>query len=340
MSAPGSPARSTLRSGTVRTTRRRSDWMPNATGPTPLPVRLSADTVDLGPMESAGVAARYSMPLSTDVLECRLRATSEEYPEVSTYSTLTLRAGTSPVRRPIQPPLVFRPYEHENAQFGYAPDLPVENQIYFDMDNRPFVRTETGLATLRDGAWTTSDFRNSVLGVENAVFGAASTKIAFDSENLLYLVANVNSQPNLLYSADHGLSFSTCAIAGKEDHPLTFDIEWFTGHNTCDGPPPILRYARTGEDVRLFWRKVNDLELFLPENTTGRHVVGRSDSRLGPMHRALPALGHSRLPLSRKTVKCTSFGPKPPIRTKTFRACRPSSPPSIGRPGKWASPRW
>lgn len=259
-----------------------------------LPVRLSADTVDLGPMESAGVAARYSMPLSTDVLQCRLRATSEGFPEVSTYSTMTLRAGTSPVRRPIQLPLVFRPYEHENAQFGYAPDLPVENQIYFDMDNRPFVRTETGLATLRDGAWTATDFRNSVQGVENAVFGAASTKIAFDSGNLLYLVANVNGQPNLLYSADQGLTFSTCAIAGKEDHPLTFDIEWFTGHNACHGPPPVLRYARTGEDVRHFWRKVNDLELFLPEKTSGGLSMGQpilvSDLCIGlSQHSGIPA---------------------------------------------------
>ncbi len=261
------------------------------------PVRLSEDTFDLRPMESAGVTARYSMPDTageSEILTCRLRATSEKHPEVSTYSTLTLRAGTSPVRRAIRLPLVLKPYEHENAQFGYVPDCPVENQTYFDLDNRPFVRTETGITALRDGRWTASDFRDSVRDFDNAAFGTASTKIAFDAKNLLYLVVNVNGQPNLLYSTDHGLTFSACAIPGKEGFPLTFDIEWFTGHNTCDGPPPLLRYARTGEDVLHFWRKVNDLELFLPEKTSGGLSIGRpilvSDNCIGlSQHSGIPA---------------------------------------------------
>lgn len=267
-----------------------------------LPVQLSADTVNLGAMERARVTAHYRMPDSTgedESLACRLRATSETYPEVSTYSTLTLRTGTSPVRRPIRLPLVLKPYEHENAQFGFVADCPVENQVYFDIDNRPFVRTERGISALRDGRWTESDLRNAVSGMEDGVLGTASTKIAFDGENLLYNVVNVNGQPNLLYSADQGHSFSACAIPGREDCPRTFDIEWFTGHNSSDGPPPILRYSLTGEDVRLFWRKVNDLELFLPEKTSRGLSLGEpilvSDRCIGlSQHSGIPASVVSR----------------------------------------------
>ena len=275
---------------------------PECEGSAALSVKLSADTVNLGAMERARVTAHYQMPDSTgedESLTCRLRATSETYPEVSTYSTLTLRTGTSPVRRPIRLPLVLKPYEHENGQFGFVPDCPVENQVYFDLDNRPFVRTERGISALRDGRWTESDFRNAVRGMENGVLGTASTKIAFDGENLLYNVVNVNGQPNLLYSADQGHSFSACAIPGREDCPRTFDIEWFTGHNSSDGPPPILRYSLTGEDVRLFWRKVNDLEVFLPEKTSHGLSLGEpilvSDRCIGlSQHSGIPASVVSR----------------------------------------------
>ncbi len=275
---------------------------PECDGAAALPVQLSADTVNLGAMERARVTAHYQMPDSTgedESLTCRLRATSETYPEVSTYSTLTLRNGTSPVRRPIRLPLVLKPYEHENAQFGFVPDCPVENQVYFDLDNRPFVRTERGISTYRDGRWTESDFRIAVRGMENGVLGTASTKIAFDGENLLYNVVNVNGQPNLLYSEDQGHSFSACAIPGREDCPRTFDIEWFTGHNSSDGPPPILRYSLTGEDVRLFWRKVNDLEVFLPEKTSHGLSLGEpilvSDWCIGlSQHSGIPASVVSR----------------------------------------------
>ncbi|MDE2999792.1 MAG: BNR-4 repeat-containing protein [Gemmatimonadota bacterium] len=275
---------------------------PEIDGAAALPGLLSRDAVDLGALESTRVTARYNVPDSAggnDVLTFRLRATSESFPEISTYSTLTLRTGTSPVRRPLRLPLVLKPYEHENAQFGFVPDCPVENQIYFDLDNRPFARTERGISALRDGIWTESDFRRSVLGVDNAVFGTASTKIAFDAENLLYIVANVNGQPNLLCSADQGCTFSACAIPGREDCPRTFDIEWFTGHNSCDGPPPVLRYARTAEDARLFWRKVNDLEVFLPEKTSRGLSLGEpilvSDQCIGlSQHSGIPASVVSR----------------------------------------------
>ncbi len=275
---------------------------PETEGASTLPVRLSADTVNLGAMESVRVTAQYHVPDSTgedESLTCRLRATSETYPEVSTFSTLSLRTGTSPVRRPIRLPLVLKPYKHENAQFGFVPDCPVENQIYFDLDNLPFVRTEKGISTLRDGRWTETDFGSSVRGIDNAADGTASTKIAFDAENLLYNVANVNGQPNLLYSSDQGRTFSACAIPGREDCPRTFDIEWFTGHNSCDGPPPILRYSRTAEDVRLFWRKVNDLELFLPEMTSQGVSLGDpilvSDQCIGlSQHSGIPASVVSR----------------------------------------------
>jgi hypothetical protein len=41
-----------------------------------------------------------------------------------------------------------------------------------------------------------------------------------------------------------------------------------------DGPPAILRYTQTAADPRLIWRRLCDLELFLPEKKDGRVEIG------------------------------------------------------------------
>jgi hypothetical protein len=51
-------------------------------------------------------------------------------------------------------------------------------------------------------------------------------------------------------------------------------MEQFSGHNVPDGPPPFVRFTRTAEDSRLRWRKINDLELFVPEKADGRLSLG------------------------------------------------------------------
>lgn len=242
------------------------------------PAQLSADSLVLGAKKTAEVTIRYTTPAQGQTRVCHLRATPADDPEFSTYSTLTATAGEAPATKPLDMPLVLKPYEHENEQFGYLPDYPVESQVYFDLENRPSVRTSAGVATLRDGEWSSSDLRTAVERrspeLDGRSFGMSSSKVAFDRDNDLYFLATSGRHAALLRSADGGKTFSAYLIPGREDQPRSFDIEQFSGHNVPDGPPPILRYTRTAEDPNLKWRKVNDLELFLPEKVDGRISLG------------------------------------------------------------------
>ncbi|NQU12363.1 BNR-4 repeat-containing protein [bacterium] len=163
-------------------------------------------------------------------------------------------------------PIVLKPYEHENEQFGQAPDFPVENEIYFDRRNRPSILTGNAVATLRDGQWTTTKLTRAA--------GLLSTKIAYDRDNGLYALANDGRTATLFHSTDGGRTFTAWALPGRDSQSRTFDIEQFSGHNVPAGPPPILRYTRTVKDEKLFWRSLHDLELFLPKKIAGRLVIG------------------------------------------------------------------
>ena len=244
----------------------------------PWPARLSTDRVMVGAGKTAKVTLQYTVPAEGQTRVCHLRATPAEDPDFSTYSTLTVQAGEAPAAKPLEMPLVLKPYEHENEQFGYLPDYPVETQMYHDLENRPLVRVGGGVATLRDGEWTTTELRGAVQSsdpmFEGRSFGMASTKIAFDRAGDVYLLGTVGRHVALLHSADGGKTFSPSLIPGREDQPRAFDLEQFSGHNVPDGPPPVLRYTRTAEDPKLIWRKVNDLELFLPEKVDGRISLG------------------------------------------------------------------
>jgi hypothetical protein len=227
------------------------------------PVRLSTQQVKLGARKSATVAVTVEAPSDDAARECHVRVTPADGSGFSTYSTLAVRAGEAPAERPLALPIVLRPYQHENELFGHAADIPTASQVYFDLQNRPFTLTGEGVVTRRDGRWAASK--------PGDVTGQLCSKITFDRDNTLYVLATRRSGPVLLSSADGGLTFEACEIPGK---PGAFDLEEFTGHNVVDGPPPILRYRRTAKDEKLFWRAVHDLELFLPRKEAGRLVMG------------------------------------------------------------------
>ena len=245
-------------------------------------VDLSPEEVEVGPGSTVSVAVRYLIPDNAsaqgDEWVSYLRATALERPEISTYSTLSVKTGAAPATEVLEMPIVLTAYRHENEQFGYLPDYPVVNQVYFDPENRPFVRSPAGIDTRRDGGWASSDLRTAVRsrvpGLEGASFGMPSTKIAFDREDDLYLVASAGRQFALLRSTDQGWTFSACPLAGREESPRTFDIEQFSGHNVPEGPPPMLRYSQTAADGQLIWRKINDLELLLPEKGKDGLAIG------------------------------------------------------------------
>jgi len=242
------------------------------------PIELSDDRVILNAKQAAEVTLHYTVPADGQSNVCHLRATPAEDPDFSTYSTLTVKTGVAPAARPMEMPITLKPYQHENELFGYLPAYPVENQVYFNLQNRPLVRAAGGTETWRDGRWIRSDLRTAVksetASLEGTSFGVPSTKLAFDDDNDLYLVATAGRQAAVLRSADGGETFSAHLIPGREDQPRSFDVEQFSGHNVPEGPPPILRYTRTAADPRLIWRRINDLELLLPEKVGGGLSLG------------------------------------------------------------------
>ena len=249
----------------------------------PWPVQVSAERVLVPARRSQNVFVHYTMPASqpeeTGPHVCHLRATPASDPDFSTYSTLIAKPGKAPAEAPLAMPIVLKPYEHENAQFGYLPDYPVDNQVYFDLKNHPTVRTSAGVRSWHDGSWASSELRRTV-GPAKSPFagrslGMATTKVAFDADNDMYLLGTSGRQRVLLRSTDQGKTFSARVIPGREREPRAFDIEEYSGHNVLDGPPPILRYTRTsGGDSRLRWRRLNDLELFLPSKSGADLTMG------------------------------------------------------------------
>jgi hypothetical protein len=197
---------------------------------------------------------------------CRLRATAPDDPSFSTWSTLTVIGGEAPAEQPLTMPLTLQAYRHENEQLGYLPAYPRDSQFYFDLRNRPFVSLGGRLAALRGNRWRTSELGGG--------FSALTSKVTFDRDNDVYVLARSGGTVALLHSSDAGRTFTPHEIPPNPAGGSAFDIEEFTGHNVPDGPPPFLRYTRTEKDPNVFWRSLNDLELFLPTKEDGKLVIG------------------------------------------------------------------
>ena len=256
------------------------------------PVQLSAGQVTLGGKRAAEVTVRGLAASDGKPRLCHIRATPIETPEFTTYATLEVRPGEAPATKPLAMPLVLKPYQHENELFGYVPDFPVDNQVYFDPANRPYICAEDGIATVADGRWTSADLRRTVRpteGTESKSYRLSGTKIAFDRDGGIYILGTAGRQAALLHSSDGGRTFTACSIPGRDAQSRSYDLEQFSGHNEAsksgtgtDRPdrsqshfsPPIVRFALTGSDPKLFWRRLHDLELFVPKFADGRLVMG------------------------------------------------------------------
>ncbi len=236
----------------------------------PWKARLATREVTLGGKRSQRVAVHYTMPDDQQVVH--IRATPVEAPEFSTYTTLTVVPGTAPTSEPLQLPLTLRAYEHENEQLGYLPGYPVDNQVYFDYENRPHVNKGSAIVRRRDGEWVESSLSDAELAGKS--YGAASTKIGFDPKGGVYLVGRTGRRAAMLHSADGGKTFADYSIPERRESSRSFDIEQFSGHNGSDGPPPIVRFTRTASDPKRIWRRINDLELFVPEFDGDEIVIG------------------------------------------------------------------
>jgi hypothetical protein len=239
------------------------------------PVQVSPASPSVPARGGAAVSVRYSVPEGEGPHACRIRVTPADTPSVSTWTTLTVRPGQAPAARPLDMPIQLRPYRHENEQFGYLPDYPLDSQMYFDPENRPYVRTGNGITTWRDGEWVRTDIGEAVTSRPEAFqgqsVGLASTKIAFDGDGDVYLPAVCAGRNALLHSQDGGQTFAAYGVPGDRG---SVDMEQFSGQNVPEGPPPFVRFRRTARDPKLRWRSLNDLELFVPSKVDGRIEIG------------------------------------------------------------------
>jgi hypothetical protein len=234
--------------------------------------RLPETELELKANLSVQIPLEYMVPPKGTEWKCYVRASVLDETGFSTWSSVTLRREAAPAMSPLKMPVKLEPYRHENEQFGYLPDYPLDNQAYFDVDNRPFVIATDGVFHLRGGAWikTTKAHRPDTDRI--IPIRPLGTKIAFDRESDVYLLGRDGGATTLLRSGDHGATFTSWTVPG----PGNFDIEQFSGHNTPDGPPPLARFHQTARDPKLIWRRINDLDLILPaKRPDGSIVMGQ-----------------------------------------------------------------
>jgi hypothetical protein len=235
------------------------------------PVALSETEVELGAYTAGPVAVAYRVPPEGSEWTCYIRATVLDETGFSTWSSLTLRRGDAPARKPVDLPIELKPYRHENEQFGYLPDYPLDNQVYFDSDNRPFVLAKDGFYSLRDKTWVKTTTARCP-GTDDVVpIRPVGTKIAFDRDGDVYFPGRAGGGNCLFHSRDHGATFTAWKIPGSG----YLDLEPFSGHNLSDRPPPLARFRQTERDPELIWRRIHDLDLIMPvKQEDGSIVMG------------------------------------------------------------------
>jgi hypothetical protein len=255
-----------------------------------LDIALAETSITLASDEQTEIVARINVPAdgkAIDTLTGRVTLVSTNHPNITTWSTIETRLGQASQLK-LDGPLVYKPYQHENEQFAYTPDYPNNNQIYFATDNQPYIQTDDGVLSVKDGKWEAIDT------VDGERYRGATSKVAFGQNGEVCLLGRSSEGVAYLYSTDGGNTFAATPIPVGEGKRQQWDIEQFAGHNIPAGPAPFLRATETGVyDPKNFWRHENDLELFLPSVVDGKVVVG------DPILLATEAIGissHSGIP--------------------------------------------
>lgn len=254
----------------------------------PWPAVLSKRSVGLGPGEATAVTVLGPSPEpGGGPRVCHVRATPRGAPHITTYSSVFLHGGPGPVDEPLSLPLQLQPYSHENEQFGYLPDYPVGQELYFDLQNRPAVWKGGGPAVLLDGQWQTAE---TELPDDLGTMRMACSKIAFDRAGDLYALGVTRDHAALLHSTDGGRTARTHLSKVKRG---AWDLEQWSGHNPVDGPPALLHSIQVAADPDNIWRRINTLDLYLPRQANGGLVLGEP-IRLSEM--SLGVGSHSGIP--------------------------------------------
>jgi len=261
--------------------------------------RLDRPAVTVPAGGSATVNVSYSAPAAGS-RRLRLRATPRGE-AFSTWSSLAITVGESLAAKPLKLPVQLEPYHQIPEQFGYAPSYPMDNQPYFSPDGRAAVRTAGGLARQTAEGWRMVNLSDpgviveKIPDFEGTPTGMSSQKVAFDQDGDVYLAAQTGRKLCLLHSTDDGRTFRAYLLPGREDRGRALDFEQFSGHNVLAGPPPIATNTAvpTDPDPKLFWRRVNELNLFVPRKVKGRIEIGQP---IAVSPRSLGLSGHSGTP--------------------------------------------
>ena len=246
------------------------------------------ESITVPARESRVVRVEIRLPegAQTDVeYSGMLTAAHSEDPDVRGGARILARRGQVPAQSPLQMPIVLQPYRHENLLFGYAPDYTT-NEVYFDPDNRPYIRQRTesaypstGIEVLTDEGWVQRSYMEALKAAfpdfAGVIYGAGflGAKVAFDGQGgaytlLLLRMADNSRVTALVFTSDESQSYQVYPFRDS-----AFDIEQFTGHNALQSPPPILAYTTTAPHHAEFC-SVNDLELYLPRREGDRIVMG------------------------------------------------------------------
>ena len=213
-------------------------------------------------------------------------ATAVSDPTIQASASLVVKVSPSLIA-PSDKPIVLKPYEHENVQFGYAPEY-IPNEVYFDLQNRPWMRERTesvygstGVQLLENGKWVLRPFIDAVKAAYpdyRTSYGAGGflgAKFAFDGDggaySMLQLSLDKTRQVVLLYTPDRGQSWQVVPVGPRGSS--SFDIEQFVGHNALSQPPPVLEYRFVKPHEATF-AGYHDLYLYLPKKQDGKLVLG------------------------------------------------------------------
>lgn len=258
------------------------------TAPEGLTCELSTDTVELAKDGLGEVEVRLTVPNDAaegDVLTGYVASTSQTDPDVVESAGFEVRVGGALVSKPLDLPIIHQRFRHEDVQFGYTPDY-MTNEVYFDPQNRPFIRQRTeslylstGIFTLGGGGWTEMPFSEGLdeqypgWKSGKGAGGFLGAKVAFGGEGDAYTCMRIvrgNGKPVhvLIHRPLGDERYFAYELPGN-----AFDIEQFSGHNALPHPPPVLAYVQTATHPATFCSH-NDLLLFLPRKVDGKLELG------------------------------------------------------------------
>lgn len=166
--------------------------------------------------------------------------------------------------QPIALPIPLNIYEHNQPYFAYEPSFPRENQIYYDVDNQPWVVTPDALNVFVDNEWKNVP----VAPGQNVSF--PSSVIGSDLQGNMYTIANVAGRPHLLRTDKNFENYLAPLPEGG-----TYMVETWMGGQTSHHIPIVTRYRRNPEKKQVArWARVHDLHIFIPQFTNNSLDAG------------------------------------------------------------------